>query len=197
MPTLMALWDLVLTHGSMPLTCGPLAAVEHIPSAAHLLPFSLVLRLHLLAGHVAAEASLDLGGGPVGLGIIQGDVHDVLLLLGPAAFLLLRGLKREVARQRQSTHYGITSGWPFSVKLSSLCERMFCYLSTTAHSPEGTDVCLLPCSSALLHVFSLALRRSITQCLILFPPCLLHSWWKHVWVSRSHDWFLICSLKVN
>lgn len=60
------------------------------PSAAYLLSFRFVLRLQLLTGHVAAEASLDLGGGPVGFGIIQGDVHDILLLLGPAAILLLR-----------------------------------------------------------------------------------------------------------
>lgn len=93
MPTLTALCDLVLSHGSTPLTCVPLAAVEHIPSAAHLLPFCFVLRLHLLTGHVATEASLDLGSSPVGLRVIQWDVHDVLLLLGPAAVLLLRASK--------------------------------------------------------------------------------------------------------
>lgn len=89
----MALCDLVLSLGPTPLTCVPLAAVEHIPSAAHLLPFRFVLRLHLLTGHVATEASLDLGSSPVGLWVIQGDVHDVLLLLRPAALLLLRGPK--------------------------------------------------------------------------------------------------------
>ena len=80
---------------STPLTCAPLAAVECLPSAAHLLPFRFLLRLHLLAGHVAAEAGLDLGGGLVGLGVVQGDVHDVLLLLlGPAALLLLQRAAR-------------------------------------------------------------------------------------------------------
>lgn len=82
-----ALWDLALTRGSTLLTCCPLVAVRRI---THLLPLGLVLRLHLLAGHVAAEAGLDLSGGPVGLRIVQWDVHDVLLLLGPAALLLLK-----------------------------------------------------------------------------------------------------------
>lgn len=65
-------------------------SLHPLPRAAYLLPFRFVLRLQLLTGHVAAEASLDLGGGPVGFGIIQGDVHDILFLLGPAAILLLR-----------------------------------------------------------------------------------------------------------
>lgn len=107
MPSLTALWDLVLPHGSTPLTCVPLAAVEHIPSAAHLLPFCFVLRLHLLTGHVASEASLDLGCSPVGLGVIQGDVHDVLLLLRPAAVLLLRGPKSSDLSQKGGTSCGL------------------------------------------------------------------------------------------
>ena len=74
---------------STPLTCDPLAVAECLPSA-HLLPFGLLLWLHLLAGHVAAEAGLDFGGGLVGFRVVQGDVHDVLLLLlGSAALPLL------------------------------------------------------------------------------------------------------------
>lgn len=192
MPTLTALWDLVLTHGSTPLTCGPLAAVEHIPSAAHLLPFGLVLRLHLLAGHVATEAGLDLGGGPVGLRIIQGDVHDVLLLLGPAAFLLLRGLKKEVARQRQSTHCGITSGWPFSVKLSSLCGRMFCYLSTTAHSSEGLDVRSLPMRLGIITCFQSCSQKVNNTVSYSLSP-LPHTQLVKTCLSQPVSW-LICNL---
>lgn len=59
------------------------------PIFLSLLSFCFVLWFHLLTSHVATEASLDLGGSPVGLRVIQGDVHDVLLLLRPAAFLLL------------------------------------------------------------------------------------------------------------
>lgn len=58
-PLTMALCDLLLSHGSIPLTCAPLAAVEHLPSAAHLLPLCFVLGLHLLTGHVSTEAGLD------------------------------------------------------------------------------------------------------------------------------------------
>lgn len=36
--------------------------------------------------------------------------------------------KVEGARQWQSTHYGTSLGWPFSVEPSSLCERMFLLL---------------------------------------------------------------------
>lgn len=100
MPSLMALCVLLLPLGSTPLTCVPLAAVQHIPSAAHLLPFRFVLRLHLLTGHVPTEASLDLGSSPVGLRVIQGDVHDVLLLVGPAAILLQRGTERSRLSQK-------------------------------------------------------------------------------------------------
>ena len=69
------------------LTCVPLAAVEGLTAAAHLLA-RLVARLELLPGHVATEARLDFGSRLVGLWVIQGDVHDVLFLLRMAAFLL-------------------------------------------------------------------------------------------------------------
>lgn len=110
MPSLVALCDLLLSLGSTPLTCVPLASVERLPSAAHLLPFCFVLWLHLLAGHVATEASLDLGGSLVGLWVVQGDVHDVLLLLGSAALLLLRAPEKVELHHSRTVHYVVVSG---------------------------------------------------------------------------------------
>lgn len=93
-PSSTALCHLILSRGSTPLTC--VTCLTSLPlstslGAAHLLPFCFVLGLHLLAGHVATETSLDLCSSPVGLWVVQWDVHDVLLLLGPAALLLQRG----------------------------------------------------------------------------------------------------------
>jgi len=103
---------------STPLTCAPLAAVERLPCAAHLpAAFRFLLGLHLLAGHVTAEAGLDLGGGLVGLGVIQGDVHDVLLLLlRPAALLLLHTAPKgqgsgDTAHTHTHTHTHGVSAW--------------------------------------------------------------------------------------
>lgn len=70
------------------LTCVPLASVERLTSAAHLLP-GFITGFQLLPGHMATEPSLDLGSCLVGLWVIQGDVHDVLFLLWLAALLLL------------------------------------------------------------------------------------------------------------
>jgi len=41
----------------------------------------------LLAGHVAAETRLDLGGRRVGVGVVQGDVQDVLVQLRAGSLL--------------------------------------------------------------------------------------------------------------
>lgn len=146
MPSLTALCDLVLSRSSTQLTCVPLAAVEHIPSAAHLLPFCFVLRLHLLTGHVATEASLDLGSSPVGLWVIQRDVHDVLLLLGPAAILLLRGPKSSSLSQKGSRLHDYMffslEHWWENLTLNK-CDTIFCYLYKLQHYLLDSEGCVL------------------------------------------------------
>lgn len=147
MPSLTALCDLVLSPGSTPLTCVPLAAVEHIPSAAHLLPFYFVLRLHLLTGHVTTEASLDLCSSPVGLGVIQGDVHDVLFLLGPAALLLVRGPKKIVVYHSRIAYYMIECNSSWNTGRKTNCYTIFCKVNCMRYSTffffdsEGFALC--------------------------------------------------------
>lgn len=80
--------SIVYRNWGQSLTCVPLAPVESLTSAAHLLP-GLITGFQLLPGHVASETCLDLGGCLVGLWVIQGDVHDVLFLLRLVALLLL------------------------------------------------------------------------------------------------------------
>lgn len=42
----------------------------------------------LLTGHVATETGLDLGGRRVGVGIVQGDIQDVLVQLRAGSLLM-------------------------------------------------------------------------------------------------------------
>lgn len=79
--------SIVYRNWGQSLTCVPLAAVERLTSAAHLLP-GFITGFQLLPGHVATETCLDLGSCLVGLWVIQGDVHDVLFFLRLAALLL-------------------------------------------------------------------------------------------------------------
>lgn len=183
----MALCDLLLSLSPTTLTWVPLAAVEHIPSAAHLLPFRFVLRLHLLTGHVTTEASLDLGSSPVGLRVIQWDVHDVFLLLGPAALFLLRRPQSSSLSQQGSVlhdHLGrdffLSNTGKRSLSLTG-CNTIFCTPSHTVYF-IAVDMCLLMSGSHFLnYMTSAGLRGSITCiCLICCRPllfvmyCIIH-----------------------
>lgn len=60
---------------------GAVGALGVLGFPVHLPP------LDLLAGHVPAEAGLDLGRRRVGVGVVQGDVQDVLIQLRAGALL--------------------------------------------------------------------------------------------------------------
>lgn len=63
------------------------------------------------------------------------------------------------------------------------------------------DLCLLPSGSPLLHDFNLALRGSITHIVSFFVYplplviyCVIHCWWKHVWVSLLNNTFSLSAI---
>lgn len=70
-------------------TAGAVGALSILGFPVHLPP------LDLLAGHVATKAGLDLGRCRVGVGVVQGDVQDVLVQLRAGSLLLaVRGQLR-------------------------------------------------------------------------------------------------------
>lgn len=74
-------WGYLVTIAEVS-TTGAVGALSILGFPVHL-PL-----LDLLAGHVATKAGLDLGRRRVGVGVVQGDVQDVLVQLCAGSLLL-------------------------------------------------------------------------------------------------------------